>query len=359
MMFPDASAYRQFWRAHPALEEAWGPELEAYVDYDLVGTAPRLHSAVSVDAVRTDSRDQFVGVVDASVLHRLDRPLTMITVPAGLLGQPPGLYPDDVMTGWESLLPQLRVKRWPDFNHYTMIMSQRGAAAVAAELQSVVLGQPTHRPPGADAMSASIDVTGLPFRLTPSHPDGWVHDPVRATVVALAPAHTDLYVNPGGTDSEDADTLLNATTLLGTPPAGDFQFSSRVQVEFASQYDAGVLLLWIDERNWAKFCFEYSPAAQPMVVSVVTRGLSDDANAFVVDGRAIWLRVSRIDGVYAYHASTDAQTWQLIRVFNLGGDPATHRLGFEAQSPTGDGCRVTFDQLRFIPERLDNLRDGS
>ena len=138
MTFDDATAYHDFWRGHPALGDSWGPELEAYTDYDLVGTAPHLHSAVSGDAVRADSHDQFVRVVDDSVLRRLDRSMTMITVPAGLLGQPPGLYPDDVMAHWESVLPQLRVERWSDFNHYTMIMSARGAAAVAVAVGSVI-----------------------------------------------------------------------------------------------------------------------------------------------------------------------------------------------------------------------------
>ena len=88
--------------------------------------------------------------------------------------------------------------------------------------------------------------------------------------------------------------MLNAATLLGVPPDGDFQFSARVTVGFASTYDAGVLLLWVDDRHWGKLCFEFSPAGEPMVVSVVTRGVSDDANAFVVDGRTVWLRVSRV-----------------------------------------------------------------
>jgi regulation of enolase protein 1 (concanavalin A-like superfamily) len=166
-------------------------------------------------------------------------------------------------------------------------------------------------------------------------------------------------VNPGGTDSADAESMLNAATLLGLPPAGDFQFSARVTVDFQSQYDAGVLLLWIDEQNWAKFCFECSPAGEPMVVSVVTRGVSDDANAFTVSERSIWLRVSRIDRVYAYHASTDGTTWQLIRVFTLGEPVSDHRIGFEAQSPTGDGCTVTFNDIRFASRRLAELRDGS
>jgi hypothetical protein len=153
--------------------------------------------------------------------------------------------------------------------------------------------------------------------------------------------------------------MLNAATLLGTPPDGDFQFSARVTVGFASTFDAGVLLLWSGERHWAKLCFEFSPAGDPMVVSVVCRGVSDDANAFVVHGRCVWLRVSRIDGVYAYHASLDGTAWQMIRAFVLRDQTAGDTIGFEGQSPTGDGCAVTFDDIRFAPKRLADLRDGS
>lgn len=203
------------------------------------------------------------------------------------------------------------------------------------------------------------DTPELPFPTTPSHPGVWRRDGDRAAVVAAAPAHTDLYVNPAGPDGGDAESLLNAATLLGPPPEGDFRFSARVTVDFRSQYDAGVLLLWADERHWGKFCFEFSPAARPMVVSVVTREVSDDANAFTVDGRSVWLRISRLDHVYAFHASTDGTTWQLIRVFTLGDAVAGHRIGFEAQSPTGDGCTVTFDRIAFARDRLQDLRDGS
>ncbi len=153
--------------------------------------------------------------------------------------------------------------------------------------------------------------------------------------------------------------MLNAATLLGRPPDGDFQFSARATVGFASTYDAGVLLLWAGERHWAKLCFEFSPAGEPMIVSVVCRGVADDANAFVVPGRSVWLRVSRIGRAYAYHASLDGTVWPMIRFFNLHEDTAADRVGFEAQSPTGDGCAVTFDQIRFASARLAELRDGS
>jgi uncharacterized protein len=208
-------------------------------------------------------------------------------------------------------------------------------------------------------MTEVLPVPELPFPVVPSEPGNWSVEEHLAAVVAAAPAHTDLYVNPAGASPGHAESTLNAPTLVGTPPTGDFQLSARVTVDFAAQYDAGVLLIWVDERNWAKFCFEFSPAGEPMVVSVVTRGVSDDANAFVVADRTVLMRVSRIDQVYAFHASTDGETWQLVRVFTLGDRLDGHTIGFEAQSPTGDGCRVTFDQIHFTSARLADLRDGS
>lgn len=208
-------------------------------------------------------------------------------------------------------------------------------------------------------MTDRLPVPELPFPVAPSQLGVWRREEQAGAVIADAPAHTDLYINPGGEDAGDAQSMLTAATLLGTPPTGDFQLIAKVTVEFSAQFDAGVLLIWVDERHWAKFCFEFSPAAEPMVVSVVTRDLSDDANAFVVPEQSVWLRVSRVDHVYAFHASTDGKTWRLVRVFTLGEKLDGHEIGFEAQSPTGDGCVVTFDHIRFTSERLVDLRDGT
>jgi uncharacterized protein len=205
----------------------------------------------------------------------------------------------------------------------------------------------------------SLNVPGVPFPLAPSPAEAWRIDEPTGTVTATAAPHTDIFIDPGGPATLNAESMLNAAWLLGVPPAGDFQLSTRVTVDFAATYDAGVLLLWGDERRWGKLCFEFSPAGEPMIVSVVTRGVSDDANAFVVPGRTVWLRMSRVDHAYAYHASTDGKTWRMIRFFSIGDAPAGDHIGFEVQSPTGDGCAVTFEDIRFAPDRLTDLRDGS
>jgi len=208
-------------------------------------------------------------------------------------------------------------------------------------------------------MADMLHVPDIRFPLSPSLAGAWQFDQQVSAVIAKAAARTDFFVDPGGSGALEAEPVLNAPTLLGVPPVGDFQFSARVAVNFEATYDAGVLLLWVDERHWGKLCFEFSPTREPMVVSVVTRDVSDDANAFVVPGRSVWLRVSRIDQAYAYHASTDGRNWRMIRFFRIAESSAGDKIGFEAQSPTGSGCAVTFDDIHFVPTRLGDLRDGS
>jgi len=208
-------------------------------------------------------------------------------------------------------------------------------------------------------MTTAWHIPGLPFSLSPSSGAAWKISETPATVTVSALPHSDIFIDPGAAAQLNGEPMLNAVTLLGIPPDGDFQFSARVTVEFASTYDAGVLLVWLDDRHWGKLCFEFSPTGEPMVVSVVTRGVSDDANAFVVDGRTVWLRVSRVSHAFAYHASLNGKAWRMVRFFSIDGTTGPAAIGFEAQSPTGEGCAVSFDDVRFRRERLGNLRDGS
>lgn len=202
-------------------------------------------------------------------------------------------------------------------------------------------------------------VAALPGELTTDDRAEWVWD--GALLSAVAPPCTDLIVDPFG-----RATLRNASMARFAASEGDFQFSARVTVDFASAFDAGVLLIWFDEAHWAKLCFEYSPTGQRFAVSVVTRGVSDDANAFDAEADTLWLRISRIDSVFALHASRDGRYWEFVRVFRLDPpassatrDHLRAQLGFLVQSPTGEGCAVRFDEIRFEPETLHDLRDGS
>ncbi len=202
------------------------------------------------------------------------------------------------------------------------------------------------------SFGAPVSIAALPMPLRwLREPQSWT-TPDDASLVVVAGPLTDWFIDP----QQSAEPKRNGPALVGEA-SGDFLLSARVTVEFAATYDAGVLVLYANDDVWAKLCFEYSPQREPMVVSVVTKGLSDDCNSFVVDGASVWLRVARVGQAFAFHASTDGSSWSFVRHFALAaGDELS--VGFAAQSPTGDGCTVTFDGIAYEAARLVDLRSG-
>ena len=185
---------------------------------------------------------------------------------------------------------------------------------------------------------------------------GWQSPPasweVQGGILTIrAAAATDLFVDPSG-----APAVRTAPRLLGLI-AGDFLLSARVTVEFQARFDAGALLLHLDAKRWAKLCFENAPGNEPTVVSVVTRGASDDCNSYPQEANTCWLRIARRGGAFAFHSSDDGTTWKLVRHFALGPVDEV-AAGFVAQSPVGDGCTVRFDSIRLRRELLSDLRNG-
>ncbi len=184
----------------------------------------------------------------------------------------------------------------------------------------------------------------------------WLGTPVAASLEAgvlsiTAGPRTDWFVDPGS-----GGTTLNAPALVGYL-AGDFTLSACVGAGFESTFDAGALVLWQAGSTWAKLAFEFSPAREAMVVSVVTRGDSDDCNSMVVAAPEIRLRVARLGPAHAFHASGDGRLWQLVRHFRLSADDAVE-VGFEAQSPLGEGCQARFSQIEHFQRTLADLRSG-
>jgi len=200
---------------------------------------------------------------------------------------------------------------------------------------------------------APLTIPSLPFPLTPDGQPPVGYQLEAGTLVLTAGAGTDMFLDPaGGNHAPDAGRLA------GPPPPGAFSLAARVSVGFASRYDAGVLVLLAGRRHWAKLCFELSPQLVPMAVTVVTRETSDDCNSFEVTGDSLWLRMTRTGAAWAFHASADGSWWRLLRYFSLRGEDEP-RVGFLAQSPTGQGCTARFGQISFRSGAPADLRDGS
>ena len=170
-------------------------------------------------------------------------------------------------------------------------------------------------------------------------------------VELVAGPQTDLFRPPDG-----GPPRLNAPALLANRQDADFVLSAHIEAELQATFDAGALVLWQDERSWAKLALERSPEGRPTVVTVVTRGRSDDCNSVALDQPTAHLRLARIDDAFAFHLHAEGR-WQLVRHFFLA-TPGV-RPGFLAQSPTGQGCTVRFSQIRAEPRRLDDVRDGT
>lgn len=199
----------------------------------------------------------------------------------------------------------------------------------------------------------SVSLNNLPHWLEfDQRPQAWRTD--GQSLMLTAGPRTDLFLDPQG-----AVQMTNAPRLL-FKPRNDFMLSARVRVGFGATYDAGVLLVYADETHWAKLCFEYSPQQQPMIVSVVNKDTSDDCNSIIYPSEQVYLRVSGLNGAqqgFAFHYSHDAVYWHLVRYFSLGKE-IDARVGFSAQSPTGEVCQAIFDQIAYAPTRLGDLRSG-
>lgn len=204
---------------------------------------------------------------------------------------------------------------------------------------------------GGDRLGVTLPGLPQPLRWLVPSPS---FDVTGAGVLRMvAGPRTDWFIDPGS-----GAAVRNAPALL-LPAQGPWQFRATVSAEHRATFDAAVLFVHVDDERWAKLCLERSPRGEVMVVSVVTRGRSDDCDSVPVGSQGLCLRISALEGSFAFHWSRDGELWHLVRSFWLGdGAPATASVGFIVQSPTGEGCVATFRDVRFTPTLLADLRSG-
>ncbi|MFD0867165.1 alpha/beta fold hydrolase, partial [Tessaracoccus lubricantis] len=132
MTFDSPEEYIAFWRQHPAFAD-WNADVERYVRYDLSGDEPPYRPATSYNAMAGDFHD--LGRADGNdfrtALERLRVPTLFLRAPRGMVDEPGGLFSPEYAAGWAARLPGFTVVDVPDTNHYTITLSEHGAAAVA------------------------------------------------------------------------------------------------------------------------------------------------------------------------------------------------------------------------------------
>jgi hypothetical protein len=144
--FTNRASYQHFWREHPAFCDPgiWTQEVEADLDYDLVGEPPLLGSGVSLDAVRRDSQDT-LGDSARHALEPVDRPLVLLRAASRHLRRAAGPVSDDVVAAARQYGRIDHDKVVEGTNHYSIVLDARGAAAVAAHC---CRREPLQRPAG-------------------------------------------------------------------------------------------------------------------------------------------------------------------------------------------------------------------
>lgn len=221
-------------------------------------------------------------------------------------------------------------------NHFSLVLAALVCAAMSATAQ-------TSSPASA---SPSVVLAGVPGPWIGQNPPvAWKVESGK-TLTISAGGKTDWFSSPMGDERSD-----NTPRLL-FKPAEDFVLSTKVAVDFHSQWDSGALVLYVNNSLWAKLCFEMTIEKHPAIVSVVTRDVSDDNNSIPIIGSTVYLKVAKAGRAIFFYASQDGQNWSIIRAFSLGINPDL-RIGFSSQSPVGDGCTTVFSQIHYLPRRVD------
>ncbi len=201
----------------------------------------------------------------------------------------------------------------------------------------------TAQTPASSNKEATPVIEGLPGPLVWQHPPAHWEIDNGNTLSITADKQTDWY------DSAMGEAPRNNSPRLLFKPADDFELSAKVNLDFHSQWDSGVLVLYVNDSVWAKLCFEMTLEKHPAIVSVVTRGLSDDSISIPIKGSSVYLKMAKSGHAIFFFASEDGKNWSIIRIFSLGEKPDL-RVGFSSQSPVGDRCTSTFSQIQYLPK---------
>lgn len=177
-------------------------------------------------------------------------------------------------------------------------------------------------------------------------------------LVIAAPPRSDFFRNHGAVAEEGItpDSIQNAPYYY-TEIQGAFVMRVRVQHAFKDTYDACAIMVMQSDTVWGKACFELTDFGTHAVVSVVTNGVSDDANGCNIAGDEVWLQVCRVGNSFAFHYSEDGERFYMMRFFYLPAD-ATIKVGLVAQAPQGSGGERYFRDLSLEHKMVKNIRFG-
>ncbi|GAA0995729.1 alpha/beta fold hydrolase [Subtercola frigoramans] len=143
--FSSRDMYRKFWRLHPAFAGDWSEALSSYADYDLAEVVTTdgevaFRPVANPAAVKADARELYGSHALRATLCGLRVPMTVLYASRGLLNETPGVYSGREIAGWQAELPStVSFVEVAEANHYTLVLSQHGAEAIAQVLRTALV----------------------------------------------------------------------------------------------------------------------------------------------------------------------------------------------------------------------------
>lgn len=178
-------------------------------------------------------------------------------------------------------------------------------------------------------------------------------DPQNDTITICSGAQSDFFNAPDG-----SVRLASAPLLLkkidNTKP---FTFTAIVKPGFVNTYDAGAVYLFCDEELWLKFAFEMDERGYTRLVTVRTKGTSDDNNHDAITQEEVYMKISSDSKTVGFYYSLEGQQWQLVRLYR-NDYPDSIYIALSSQSLVGDGIKTQFTKIELTENSIDNFRLG-
>ena len=190
----------------------------------------------------------------------------------------------------------------------------------------------------------SIQINGIPKWLKwEIKPRKYIQD--NKSITLFSGEKTDMFRDPNVTYNTD-----NAPKLLFKADS-NFVFSAAIEHAFISKWDGGAIVLKADSLNWVKCCFEKDYTGARRIVTVVTKGISDDCNSVKLTKNKVYFKIAKAANVITIYYSETGSKWYLVRHFTFDSTQNL-QVGLLAQSPTGKDCQVKFSHLKYLVKKI-------
>jgi len=137
-VWPDRVTYSTMWSEHPAFGDGLlTPEVERYVLSDLTPCDGGFKSIVNEEAVRIDGTDLQIDEELRGLFDRRTDPTVIIRAELGIMGDLPAFIPPETVERY----PKHDWRTVTGSNHYSVLIGETGAQAIAEALREAVSPQ--------------------------------------------------------------------------------------------------------------------------------------------------------------------------------------------------------------------------